>query len=252
MHGLSAWIRWTGSFNTIVAFLDRQKKEKAGEGVLQPCARTREAGRERCLCPSLPHGVSVGGVPSPKSLSFPKASHITGPYTCGMFQWEEQWDWANLRCMGFVSGLEMVYISEDTSLRLCEKRMDIFSVEAKQDKRLSVLYLYSCTPLLSLAALRRCTKEGEHLGCLRSSFGRVLWKFVRVVSVIPAGTASHQPKNHQQNTWISASGSVWWEEQGRRSQAVGSGRCRWLWLWQGYFPRQSCLISMWCLEVDIP
>lgn len=84
MHRLSAQVRWTGSFNKIIAFLDRRKQGRVF------CSPVQEGGKGWW-------GAVFVSISALWSLSWrctmvpssPKASHITEPCTCGRFRWED-------------------------------------------------------------------------------------------------------------------------------------------------------------------
>lgn len=149
---LNAQMRWTSSFDKVIAFLEIG--ENKGGGVLQVMCKRREkpGGSSACACLYPMNSLSqmCPVVPSSPKTSHVHHRHIRVPVDCRRIRREKQWDWEIFCCVGFVSGPEMLPLLKSLLwLQLREKRVNIFSVENKKDKRLSALYLYPyCTTFL--------------------------------------------------------------------------------------------------------
>lgn len=151
---LNAQMRWTSSFDKIIAFLEIG--ENGGEVSCKSCAR-----EGRNLEGAVPVHVSAPWRASVrcalwylnllKPLTYitdTSQSQLTAGESTGRNDETERFIFFFVGAL--FSGAEMLSLLKSLLwLQLREKRMNIFSVESKQDKRLSALYLYSyCTTFL--------------------------------------------------------------------------------------------------------
>lgn len=248
-HGLSSQIRWIGSSNEVIAFLSRQKSEESRKNVLLPCVGGGEPRREWCSCLSLPVESLLEVEHSLNLLHLPKALTSLGLLPARDFTGRN--GETELICVPRALFLHWncFHFWNHFSDCSCMRKGYTCPFLWRPNKRKACLYY-----IYILIAQHFCswllpgdTVEGKASRLSQEeSWQSILKGFMGCVRH-PSLYHFPPPPNLQQNRFL-----LWAESGGRALvQAVGSGRCRWLWLWQGSSPRQSWLLSAWCLEVAL-